>query len=137
MLSTGKKTRKENKMLDLYKDHKKRALSAIDGIYNAIDKSRECGYIAKVAEIQAVSADKATEMVFENDACELITEDFTDEVIELIQALYWAREFGEDLAFPMKDRNTPNPEQAEFYNDLGNAIKNAPLKKKGTAENDA
>lgn len=124
-------------MLEYYRNHKERVLSAIDGIYKAIDRSRECGYIAKVAEIQAVSADKATEMVFENDAGELIAEDFIDEVIELVQALYWAREWGEDLAFPMKDRNTPNPEQAEFYNDLGNAIKNAPLKKKGTAENDA
>lgn len=115
-------------MLDFYRDHKKRVLSAIDGIYEAIDRSRECGYINKVAEIQAVSKDEATEMVFENDAYELITEDFIDEVIELVQALYWAREWGEDLAFPMKDRNTPNPAQSEFYNELGNAIKNAPAK---------
>jgi hypothetical protein len=128
-------------MLEYYRNHKERVLNAIDGIYEAIDKSRECGYIAKVAETQAVSADKATEMVFENDACELIAEDLIDEVIELVQALYWAREWGEDLAFPMKDRDTPNPARAEFYKELGTAIKNAPANarelKKGTAENDA
>lgn len=115
-------------MLDFYRDHKKRVLAAINGIYDALDKSMESGYIADVAERKEISKEEAMELAFENDAYEIITEDFTDEVIELIQALYWAREYGEDMAFPMKDRDTPNPAQSEFYHELGKAITSAPEK---------
>lgn len=115
-------------MLDYYQNHKKRVLAAIDGIYDALDLSMKSGYINRVAERRGISTDQATELVFENDSYELIIEDLIDEVVTLVQALYWAREWGEYMAYPMCDRDTPNPARAEFYTELGKAVTSAPEK---------
>jgi hypothetical protein len=59
---------------------------------------------------------------------ELIEDELIDEVVELVQALYWARERGEELAYPMRSRTEPHPAQKEYFTELNKAIKEAPEK---------
>lgn len=116
-------------MLELYTYGKKSVIKAINGIYEAIDKSIDSGYIAKYAEKHGLSKDDAIyeTLCDENeDFSEFIAEEIIDEVVYLVRALYWAREQGEDMAYPMKERGVPNPAQAEFFKELGDAIKEAP-----------
>ena len=119
-------------MLEILTYGKKSLIKAINGIYDAIDKSIDSGEIAKYAEKNGISKEEAAYTYF----CDELAEDFADficgeiidEVVYLVRALYWAREQGEDMAYPMRDRDTPNPARAEFYKELSTAIKDAPLK---------
>ena len=118
-------------MLEILTYGKKSVIKAINGIYDAIDKSIDSGEIAKYAEKHGLSKDDAIyeTLCDENeDFNEFIAEEIVDEVVYLVRALYWAREQGEDMAYPMKERGVPNPAQAEFFKELGTAIKEAPEK---------
>lgn len=119
-------------MLERLTYGKKSVIRGINDLYEAIDKSIESGEIAKYAEKHGISKEEAAYTYF----CDELAEDFADficgeiidEVVYLVRALYWAREQGEDMAYPMKERDVPNPAQDEFYNELGTAIKEAPEK---------
>ena len=104
--------------------------SAIDVIYNRIDDCRNSddGCVARCAEYHNISTHSAMDMIMSNasDAYEFISGELIDEAVELIIALYWAREYANN--FPMPAYNTQSADEKNYMQALGKAITSAPEK---------
>ena len=103
---------------------------AIDAIYNRIDACRNSddGYCYRVAEYNNISTHSAMDMIMSEagEAYEFISDELIEEAVELIMALYWAREYANN--FPMSDYNTPSDDKKQYLSALGKAIVSAPEK---------
>ena len=104
--------------------------NAIDAIYNRIDACRNSddGFVARVAEYHNISTHSAMDMIM-SEACEayeFISDELIEEAVELIMALYWAREYAK--IFPMPAYNTPSDDEKKYLSALGKAITSAPEK---------
>lgn len=102
--------------------------NAIDAIYNRIDACRNSddGFVARVAEYHNINTHSAMDMIMSeaSDAYDFISDELVEEAVELIRALYWAREYANN--FPMPAYNTPSDDEKQYLSALGKAIKDAP-----------
>ena len=102
--------------------------NAIDAIYNRIDACRNSddGFVARCAEYNNISTHSAMDMIMSEsgEAYEFISEELVEEAVELIRALYWAREYANN--FPMPAYNTPSDDEKQYLSALGKAITSAP-----------
>ena len=104
--------------------------NAIDAIYNRIDACRNSddGFVARVAEYHNINTHSAMDMIMSeaSDAYDFISDELVEEAVELIRALYWAREYANN--FPMPAYNTPSDDEKKYLSALGKAITSAPEK---------
>ena len=102
--------------MDSYSQNKIDKVSkAVEAIYDRIDACRDSYDIDKVLSDGW-------------DTYDFILDELVEELVNFVQALYWARERGEELAYPMRSRTEPHPAQKEYFTELNKAIKEAPEK---------
>ena len=102
--------------MDSYSQNKIDKVSkAVEAIYDRIDACRDSYDIDKVLSDGS-------------DTYDFILDELVEELVNFVQALYWARERGEELAYPMRSRTEPHPAQKEYFTELNKAIKEAPEK---------
>lgn len=97
-------------MFDSDKQHIERVTKAVAALYDRIDS---CG------DVDNIMADGS-------DTYDFILDELVDEVVEIVQALYWARENADN--FPMKNYGERSDGAKEYMTALNKAIKDAPLK---------
>lgn len=104
--------------------------NAIDAIYERIDACRNSdkGFVARVAEYNNISQHSAMDMIMSEsgEAYEFISDELIEEAVELIMALYWAREYAN--IYPMPAYNTASDDKKKYLSALGKAIMSAPEK---------
>lgn len=120
-------------MYDTDKEKIEAVTHAIDALYNRIDAciDRDDGFVARCAELNTNYNNAAAMDMIMSDSCEageFVMDELVEEIVNFVQALYWARERGEELAYPMRSRTEPHPAQKEYFTELNKAIKEAPEK---------
>lgn len=105
--------------------------NAIDAIYNRIDAciDNDDGFVARCAELNTNYNNAAAMDMIMSDSCEageFVMDELIEEAVELVRALYWAREHGN--TFPMPSYNTQSDGEKEYFATLGKSITGAPEK---------
>lgn len=113
-------------------DQKKidKVTQAVAKLYDRIDNCRNSdkGFVFNCAELNThYDTDAAMDMIMSegSDTCDFVQEELVEEVVELVQALYWARE--NVNSFPMKNYGERSDGAKEYMKALNKAIKNAPV----------
>lgn len=117
-------------MLNTDKKQIEAVTEAVAALYNKIDNCRNSddGFVARCAELNThYDTDAAMDMIMANgsDTCDFMQDELVEELVELVQALYWARE--NVNSFPMKNYGERSDSAKEYMTALKKAIKNAPV----------
>lgn len=117
-------------MFDSDKKHIERITKAVAVLYDRIDHCRNSdkGFVFNCAELNThYDTDAAMDMIMADgsETYDFIQEELVEEVVELVQALYFARE--NFYSFPPKSYNGNSDDVKEYNAALDKAIKRLPL----------
>lgn len=112
------------------KQHIERVTQAVAALYDRIDHCRNSdkGFVFNCAELNThYDTDAAMDMIMADgsETYDFMQDELVEELVELVQALYWARE--NVNSFPMKNYGERSDSAKEYMTALNKAIKNAPV----------
>lgn len=102
---------------------------AVSKLYAKIDECIDCGSSFMTKASENLERDNYNTMDFlmsdTGELYELVEADLIEEVVELVQALYWARE--NVNSFPMRNYGERSDEAKGYLSALKTAVKNTPV----------